>query len=175
MTGGAFGSMIAQLFHLTARRAQDAARRGRRGGHVGDVRLAGRGRAARRRAAAVRVEAAQPDPGRARQRHGRGRCAATSRTRAALSRSRRTRSSSAPKASSACVLAGILAGALSALLTARRLRRRGRVPEAAASTGCGGPRSAAWSSAWAESSFRRRWASATNHRRSAAGRVAAAT
>ena len=33
MTGGAFGSLVAQFFHLTRRRAQDAARRRRRRRH----------------------------------------------------------------------------------------------------------------------------------------------
>ena len=40
MTGGAFGSMIAQFFHLTSVGAQDAAGGGRGGGHVGDLRRA---------------------------------------------------------------------------------------------------------------------------------------
>ena len=66
MTGGAFGSLIAQVFHLTGVGAKDAARRGRGRGHDGDVRDADRRRAARGRAAALRVEAAQPHPGRAR-------------------------------------------------------------------------------------------------------------
>ena len=59
-------------------RAQDAAGRRRRGRHVGHLRLAGGGGAARRRAPAVRAQAAQPDAGRARQRRGRRWCAATS-------------------------------------------------------------------------------------------------
>ena len=71
MTGGALGSLFAQLFHLSAGRAQDAPRRRRRGGHVGHLRVADRGDAARRRASPLRVEAAQLHP--RRRRRGRGR------------------------------------------------------------------------------------------------------
>ena len=45
MTGGAFGSMIAQFFHLTSSRTKDAAGGGRGRRHVGDVRCAAGGRA----------------------------------------------------------------------------------------------------------------------------------
>ena len=51
-------AVCARLPHVRGR-AQDAARRGRRGRHVGDLRDTGRRRAAGRRAATVRVEAAQ--------------------------------------------------------------------------------------------------------------------
>ncbi len=71
MTGGAVGSLIAQFFHSDQHRAQDAARRRRRGRHVGHLRRAGRLGHAGHRAAAVRVEAAQHHPRGARQRHGR--------------------------------------------------------------------------------------------------------
>ena len=66
MTGGAFGSLFAQVFHLSRRRAKDAARRRRGGGNVGDLRDARSPRAHRGRAAAVRVEAAQLRAGRRR-------------------------------------------------------------------------------------------------------------
>ena len=62
MTGGAFGSMIAQFFQLTQHGAQDAAG-GRRGGrYVGDLCGAGSVRAAGSGTAALRMEAAQLDP-----------------------------------------------------------------------------------------------------------------
>jgi hypothetical protein len=59
MTGGAFGSMIAQFFHLTSAERKNAARRGRGRRYVGHVRLASGGGTAGGRATAVRVEAAQ--------------------------------------------------------------------------------------------------------------------
>ena len=87
MTGGAFGSMIAQFFHLTSAERKTLLVAGRGGGHVGHLRRACRGRAARRRVAAVRMEAAQPDPGGAGQRDSRRRAALHYRTRALCSRS----------------------------------------------------------------------------------------
>ena len=60
-----------------------------------------------------------------------------------------------------CVVAGLLAGALSALLTWRRLCRPRTSSSSCRSTGCGGRRSADWRSASAGSSSRRRSASAT--------------
>ena len=63
MTGGAFGSMIAQFFHLTSAERKDPAGGRRGGGHVGHVRRAARGGPARGRVAAVRMEAAQSDSG----------------------------------------------------------------------------------------------------------------
>ncbi len=66
MTGGAFGSIIAQLFHLTAAERKDPARRGRGGGHGGGLRDADRRDVARGRAAAFRMAAAQFHPGRGR-------------------------------------------------------------------------------------------------------------
>ena len=70
MTGGAFGSLIAQFFHLTSAERKTLLVAGRRGRHVGDVRGAGRVGAAGRRAAALRMEAAQPHSGGAGQRRG---------------------------------------------------------------------------------------------------------
>ena len=63
MTGGAFGSLFAQLLPSERRRAQDAAGRRRRGRHDRHLRHADRGGAAGGRAAAVRMEAAQLHPG----------------------------------------------------------------------------------------------------------------
>jgi len=57
MTGGAFGSMIAQFFHLT----EPCWLRGRRRRNVGNVCLTPGGGSAVCRTLAVRVEAAQPD------------------------------------------------------------------------------------------------------------------
>ena len=71
MTGGAFGSIIAQVFHLTAAERKTLLVAGRRRRHVGHLRHARRRRAAGRRIAAVRVEAAQPDPRRPGQRRRR--------------------------------------------------------------------------------------------------------
>ena len=63
MTGGAFGSLFAQFFHLTAAERKTLLVAGAAGRHDGDLRHAGRGRAAGRRAAALRMEAAQLHPG----------------------------------------------------------------------------------------------------------------
>ncbi len=72
VTGGALGSIVGQLLHLTAARAAHAAR-GRGGGrHDRGVRDPGRGRAAGGGASAVRVAPALDDPGRARGVLGRG-------------------------------------------------------------------------------------------------------
>ena len=59
MTGGAIGSLFAQLFQLERRRAQDLAGRRRDRGHDRHLRHAVRGDHARGRVAAVRMEAAQ--------------------------------------------------------------------------------------------------------------------
>ena len=64
MTGGAIGSLFAQLLPSERRRAQDAAGRRRHGGMTGDFRNPLRGGPAGGRAAAVRMEAAQLRPGR---------------------------------------------------------------------------------------------------------------
>ena len=53
MTGGALGSLFAQLFHLSNARAQNTAGRGRRGRHERHVRHADRGDTARGGAVAV--------------------------------------------------------------------------------------------------------------------------
>ena len=70
MTGGAFGSMIAQFFHLTSAERKTLLVAGAAARHVGDLRRAGGGGAAGGRTAAVRMEAAQPDSGGAGQRDG---------------------------------------------------------------------------------------------------------
>ena len=59
MTGGAFGSMFAQLFHLTAAERKTLLVAGAAAGMTRDLRHAGRGHAAGGRIAAVRMEAAQ--------------------------------------------------------------------------------------------------------------------
>ena len=114
------------------RRAQDAARRGRGRRHVGDVRGADRGGAARGRAAALRVEAAQ--------------LRSRSRSRAPPRRAARryllgagplfpvpphADASSVRRARLRASLAGLLAGVLSALLTLSGLRGEDRFREAA--------------------------------------------
>ena len=69
MTGGAFGSMIAQFFHFTSMERQNVAGRGSGRGHVGDVCGAAFLGVDRRRTAVVRMEAAK--------RHSRGLASAT--------------------------------------------------------------------------------------------------
>ena len=84
MTGGAFGSLIAQFFHLTSRRAQDAARRRRRGGMSATF---GTPMAAVLLAVELLLFEWKPrslDPGRAGQRHRRGAAPLPARRRAAL-------------------------------------------------------------------------------------------
>ena len=118
MTGGAFGSMIAQFFHLTSAERKTLLVAGAAARHVGHVRRAGGGGAARRRAAALRVEAAQRHPGRARQRDRRRAPALSARHGAALPDAAASRISIGPAALLGCVVVGLLAGGLSALLTA---------------------------------------------------------
>ena len=65
VTGGAVGSIVGQLLHLTAAERRVPAGRRRGGRHDRGVRHPGGRRAAGRRAAAVRVAAALDDPGRA--------------------------------------------------------------------------------------------------------------
>ena len=84
MTGGAFGSMIAQFFHLSSAERKTLLVAGAAGGHVGDLRRAGGGGAAGGRTAAVRMEAAQPHPGGAGQRHRRRGAPLPARARAAV-------------------------------------------------------------------------------------------
>ena len=71
-TGGALGSLIGQMMSTTAIGAQDTARRRRGGGHGGDVRQPGVGRAAGGRAAAVRIPPAIAHSRRAGERDGGG-------------------------------------------------------------------------------------------------------
>ena len=74
-TGGALGSLIGQIHPDHRDGAKDAAGRRRRGGHGGDVRQPGVGRAAGGRTAAVRIPPALADPGRAARRPPRPACA----------------------------------------------------------------------------------------------------
>ena len=84
MTGGAIGSLFAQLFRSQRRRAQDPARRRRDRRHDRHFRNAVRGDHARGRAAAVRMEAAQLRAGRDRRPGRAGVASAADRGRAAV-------------------------------------------------------------------------------------------
>ena len=118
MTGGAFGSLIAQFFHLTSAERKTLLVAGAAAGMSATF-------AAPVAAVLLAVELLlfewKPrslDPGGARQRHRRRRCAATSSGSARSSRCRRIRAFIGPAGLLGCVVAGLLAGALSALLTA---------------------------------------------------------
>ena len=148
MTGGAFGSHDRAVLPPHQRRTQDAAGGGRGGRHVGDLRHAGRGRAAGGGVAAVRMEAAQPDPGGAGQRHRRRRAALHPRPGPAVpgpaaSRLHRTAGPRWAACSPACWPARSrpLAHASASTRAEDALRATCR------STGCGGRPSAAWPSA----------------------------
>ena len=117
MTGGAFGSLIAQFFHLSERGTQDAASRRRSGRHVGDIRRASVGRAACRRVAVVRMEAAQRHSGGIGERGRRARRGGTFSAWDRYFQFLRTTRSSGRWALLGCVVAGLLAGLFSALLT----------------------------------------------------------
>ena len=117
MTGGALGSLFAQLVPPLLGRAQDAAGRRRGRGHGGDLRHADGGGAAGGRAAALRVEAAQLHPG--------GRRAGASRRCCGCRCSAPGRSSRSPLHAALgwprlvfAVVVGLLAGFGSGLLTA---------------------------------------------------------
>ena len=116
MTGGALGSLFAQLFPSQLRRTQNPAGGGRRRRHDRRVRHADRRRAAGGGTAAVRMEAAQLH---SRDRRGHGRlclAAAPDRQRAAVSLS--PRDPAMPWwGLGLCAVAGLVAGAQSALLT----------------------------------------------------------
>ena len=150
MTGGAFGSMIAQFFHLTAAERKTLLVAGAAAGMSATFATPRRRGPARGRVAAVRMEAAQRDSRGPGQRGSRRGAAVHSRPRSAVSGAAACRSSSARQGLIGCVLAGLLAGALRRRCSPRRLRRRGRVSTSCPFTGCGGRRSAAWSSASAE-------------------------
>ena len=110
MTGGAFGSLFAQLFHLSAAERKTLLVAGAAAGMTAIFAHAGRGGAAGGRAAAVRMEAAQLHPGgRGRGRRGRC-CACRCSARADLSRSPRTPRCRAAELGSLCVGVGIVAG-----------------------------------------------------------------
>jgi hypothetical protein len=86
MTGGAIGSIIAQLFHLTAAERKTLLGGRSRGGHVRDVRDAHRGSVARGGTVAFRMEAAERDTSGPRQRDSRRGEEVHSRTRTAVPR-----------------------------------------------------------------------------------------
>ena len=161
MTGGALGSHRRAVLSPDRGGAQDAAggRRGR--GHVGHLRHAGRGGAAGGRAAAVRMEAAQRDPGGPGQRdRGRG-AALHSRAGSAVPGAAARRSSSARRDLLGCVVAGLLAGGLSALLTLGVYAAEDAFPETAHSLDVvAGDRRPRRRTGRPDLS-RRRWASAT--------------
>ena len=120
-----FGSLIAQFFHLTSAERKTLLVAGAAAGMSATF-------AAPVAAVLLAVELLlfewKPrslDPGGARQRDGGRGAPLHHRPRARCSRSRRIPSSSARQALAGCVVAGLLAGALSALLTLRRLRLRG--------------------------------------------------
>ncbi len=117
MTGRRVGFHDRPALSPDQRRAQDPAGGRRRRRHVGHVRRAGGGGPAGRRAAAVRVEAAQPDSGGAGQRHGGGGRGATSSAWGRCFPVPPHPVFIGPQGLLGCVLVGVLAGALSALLT----------------------------------------------------------
>ena len=145
MTGGAIGSLFAQLFHLTAAERKDAAGRGRRRRHDRGVRHPDRRRAAGGRTAAVRVEAAQLHPrgGRLRHRDDRAQRYPARRTRCfpTPAAPRCCRTSSPPGWRSAC-WAALPPASSPPWSTASRM-----ASPACRCTGCGGRPSAAWPSA----------------------------
>ena len=131
MTGGAFGSLIAQFFHLTSAERKTLLVAGAAAGMSATF-------AAPVAAVLLAVELLlfewKPrslDPGGAGQRDRRGGAPLHPRHRAALPGAAAPGRSSARPGSPAASSPGLLAGALSALLTARGLRRRGRLPAAA--------------------------------------------
>ena len=113
------------------RRAQDAAGRGRGGGHVGDLRRAGRGRAAGGGAAAVRMEAAQLIPVALASATAARRAALHPRHWARCSRSRRIRVFIGPAGLLGCVARRAAGGRALGAADRGGLRRRGRLPAAA--------------------------------------------
>ncbi len=161
MTGGALGSLFAQLFHLTSAERKTLLVAGAAGGMAAIFATPVGGGAAGGGAAAVRVEAAQLHSGgrRARSRPCAARAAARRRARCsrciAHAARRRRRAHCLPS-----LVGAARRRRLPALLTSAGLRLRGCFRASCRSTGCGGPRSAAWSSASAASSTRACWASA---------------
>ena len=85
MTGGAFGSMIAQLFHLTSAERKTLLVAGAAGGMSATFASPVACGLARGRTAAIRMEASQPDPCGAGQRGGGGAASLSSGTRPAVS------------------------------------------------------------------------------------------
>ena len=117
MTGGAFGSLVAQFFHLTSAERKTLLVAGAAAGMSATFAAPVAVGAPRSRAPAVRMEAAQPRSSGARSRDGRGRAALPARPGSALSGRRRIPPSSGPEDWLAALRAGLLAGVLSALLT----------------------------------------------------------
>ena len=159
MTGGAFGSLFAQLFHLSRRRTQDPAGRRRGGRHERHLRHPGRGHAVGGRVVAVRMEAPQL---RAR---GVRLCVAAA-WRARLMGAGVAVSDGGERVAAADRLLfaglGVLAGLASGLLTQMVYGGEDlfqRLP----SIGCGGPCSVALRSASADSSSRMHSASVRQH------------
>ncbi len=136
MTGGAFGSVFAQAFHLHGGGAKDAARRGRGGRHVGDLRHAARRGPHRRRSCcsssgsrAVSCQWRSPLWSR--------RCFVFPCSATVHSfRSRHTLPSLGRNCSD-CLAVGVIAGVGSSALTGRCTRPRMRSPSCP-STRCGG-------------------------------------
>ena len=116
MTGGAFGSLIAQFFHLTSAERKTLLVAGAAAGMSATFAAPVVGGAARRRVAAVRMEAAQHGAGGARERDGRGRAALHHRPGTAVPVPAHP-VFIGPEGLAGCVVAGLLAGGLSALLT----------------------------------------------------------
>ena len=143
------------------RRAQDAARRGRRGRHVGDLRRAGRRRCCSpsscccsngSRAASFRSRSPAPRP---------RPCAATSSGSGRSFPCRRIRRSSGLRASLGCVVVGLLGRRAVGAADAGGLRRRRTRSHGCRFTGCGGRPIGGLVIGIGGSSFRRRSASAT--------------
>ncbi len=117
MTGGAFGSMIAQLFHLTERGTQDAFGGGSSRRDVCNICFAGGGGAAGSGVVVIRMEAKEPDPRGVGQRGGGGGATILILGFGPLFPVPEHPLFIGPKGLLGCALVGILAGCLSALLT----------------------------------------------------------
>ena len=165
MTGGAFGSIVAQLFHLTAAERKTLLVAGAAAGMsatfaspVAAVLLAVE-------LLLFELQAAQLHPRRAGQRRGGGGAPLHPRARAALPGAAAARLRRRRRRWPVCLRRRAGRGRAVGGDDRVGLRGRGSSSRACRSTGCGGRRWAAWSSASAASSARRRWASATTRSR----------
>ena len=120
MTGGAFGSIIAQIFQLTAAERKTLLAAGAAGGMTATFGTPVAAVLAGRRAAAVRDEAAQPDPRGRRLRRGRRPTAAAARSRGRTSTTTSFMTSRRPcpgRPSPSSGLVGLFVGVFAMVLT----------------------------------------------------------